>query len=478
MKEEVSSPIPPNPESCAASSTYDDDFEIDPKEQARILRKVDLHLLPIITLLYLMSFLDRSSIGNAKIAGLAVSLDLLPVQYNIALSIFFISYVSFEIPSNILLKKLSPSLWLPSICLGWGIVMTMHGIVQNFGGLVACRLLLGFLEAGLFPGVVFLLTIWYPRHALVFRFCVFFSAATLAGAFGGLLARGLVELDGVGGLEGWRWIFIIEGIATVVVAVLAYMRIQDSPSTAQFLSPPDKKALKALLARDSASEAQDFSWSEVRGAFTEWKVWTSAIICLGIALPTFSFALFLPSIIRGLGFTAARSQLMTVPPYVAAFVFTISVGWVSDRYKSRGIPLLIFTGVGIIGYAVQVAIPHSHLGAKYFATFLSAVGIFTASGLNIPWLSNNLRGHSRRATGSAVQVAVGQLGGIAGAYIYREQNAPRYLLGHGLALGFLAMAFVTTALQWWLLKRENEELERKEAAEGVVSGAERFRNTL
>lgn len=169
---------------------------------------------------------------------------------------------------------------------------------------------------------------------------------------------------------------------------------------------------------------------------------------------------------------------MTVPPYVAAFFFTVGMGWLSDRLKSRGMPLLIFTAVGIVGYAIQISVHHSNLGLKYFATFLSAIGIFTTSGLNIPWLSNNLRGHSRRATGSAIQVSVGQLGGVAAAYIYRQQNAPQYILGHSLALGSLVIAFVTILLQWWLLRRENSVLDRKEREGGDLVAGERFRFTL
>ncbi|KAH0613577.1 uncharacterized protein H6S33_005463 [Morchella sextelata] len=422
----------------ASQSHNGESIEVDKAEQARILRKVDLYLLPIITLLYLMSFLDRSSIGNAKISGLSADLGLKPVQYNIALSIFFMSYVSFE------------CLYFTRDCSEFWRIGRSENLFGSLGS-------------------------WYPRHALVFRFCLFFSAATLAGAFGGLLARGLVELDGTGGLEGWRWIFIVEGLITVVVAVCAYFWIQDSPESASFLSVADKKVLASILARDMSGESQEFSWPETRAAFGEWKVWTSGIICVGIALPTFSFALFIPTIINGLGYTATRSQLMTVPPYVVAFFFTISVGWLSDRLKVRGIPLLIFTAVGIVGYTIQISVDHQKLNVKYFATFLSAIGIFTTSGLNIPWLSNNLRGHSRRATGSAIQVSIGQLGGVAAAYIYRQQDSPDYVMGHSLALGSLVLAFVTTALQSWWMKKENDALDRKAREEGVDDG---FRFTL
>ncbi|KAF8424834.1 MFS general substrate transporter [Tirmania nivea] len=449
---------------------------LTPGEQARLLRKIDWQLLPIITLLYLMSFLDRTSIGNAKIANMDKELGLSPGQYNIALSIMFVSYVSFEIPSNIILKKLKPSLWLPSICLAWGIVTMCTGFVRNFGSLVVVRLLLGFMEAGLFPGVNFLLTVWYPRHAVVFRFAIFFSAATLSGAFGGLIAPGLVAADGAGGLSGWRWIFVIEGLITIAVALVGYFLIQDSPATSRFLSTKDSTALQALLKHDSLNESKEFDWAEVRAAFCDWKVYLAGFICLGIALPTFSFALFLPSIINaGLGFEATDSQLMTVPPYAAAFIFTIGTGWYSDRKKSRGIPLLVFTVIGMVGYILQLTLPQHRQGVKYFATFLCSIGLFAASGLNIPWLGNNLRGHTRRAVGGAVQVATGQLGGVAASYIYRAPNAPEYFLGHGVALGFLTMAAVGTILQWWLLGRENRKLD-KEGEVGVAKDS--FRYTL
>lgn len=282
--------------------------------------------------------------------------------------------------------------------------------------------------------------------------------------------------DGAGGLAGWRWIFIIEGLITIVIAIAAYFVIQDSPETSRFLSPGDAQALDTLLKADSLNESREFAWAEVRAAFRDWKVYLAGIICLGIALPTFSFALFLPSIINsGLGFKATDSQLMTVPPYAAAFVFTIGAGWYSDRTKARGMPLLAFTLVGMLGYILQLTLPQHQQAAKYFATFLCAIGLFAASGLNIPWLSNNLRGHTRRAVGTAIQVAVGQLGGVAGAYIYRAPNAPGYFLGHGMALGFLTMAAVGTVLQWGYLRKENKRMDREEE-EGV--GKDSFRYTL
>lgn len=151
------------------------------------------------------------------------------LDYNVSLSIFFPFYAFAEIPSNIMLKRISAHFWFFTIMLTWGIVMTCQGLVKNYQGLLACRIFLGIAEGGLFPGVSFYITLWYPRHETGFRLAIFFSAATIAGAFGGFLARGIAGLDGKGGLGAWAWIFIIEGLMTFVVAFLCPFAITDSP---------------------------------------------------------------------------------------------------------------------------------------------------------------------------------------------------------------------------------------------------------
>ncbi|EJD54226.1 MFS general substrate transporter [Auricularia subglabra TFB-10046 SS5] len=442
-----------------------DGVPISRSDRARILRKVDLNVLPIATLMYLMSFLDRGNIGNAKIAGLTTDLKLSPQQYAVAVSMIYASYVTFEIPSNLLLKKLTPSKWLPSICLAWGIVTVMTGLVHNYPSLVAIRLILGFVESGLFPGMAFYLTLWYPRHSLFLRFGLFFSAATLAGAFGGLLARALNAMNGQAGLEGWRWIFIVEGILTCIIALAAYFLVPNSPAHARFLTDTEKDKLIAILHHDSARENQAFSWAEVRSAFKSLQVWIAALICITIAMPTFSFALFIPSIIQQLGFTGTNNnhaQLMTVPPYAVGFVCTIAAAALSDHKRHRAGFLLGSIVVGMVGYAILISASHDNV--RYGGTFMTAAGIFTATALNVPWLSNNLPGHSRRAAGSALQLAVGQIGGIAGAYLYPDTDAPRYLTGHAACLGSLGLAALATVAQYLHLRHENHKLDAAQAA--------------
>ena len=153
------------------------------------------------------------------------------LDYNIALAIFFPFYIVAEIPSNMMMKRFRPSVWLTFIMLCWGLIMICMGLVHNFHGLLACRVFLGIAEGGLFPGVSYFITMWYRRHECGFRMALFFSAATAAGAFGGLFARGISDMAGVGGKAGWSWIFILEGLLTFCVGTLAYWGIHDYPET-------------------------------------------------------------------------------------------------------------------------------------------------------------------------------------------------------------------------------------------------------
>jgi MFS family permease len=180
-----------------------DDLDIvDPVAEKKLLWKTDLHVVPPLVILFLLAFLDRVNIGNAKIQGMTQELNMQGQDYNIALFIFFVPYILLEVPSNIVIKKVAPSTWLCSIMFLWGVCTIGQGLVRNFAGLVAMRFLLGIFEAGLVPGAVYLISMWYKRFELQWRLSVFFSASIIAGAFGGLFAYALAKMDGLGGYSG------------------------------------------------------------------------------------------------------------------------------------------------------------------------------------------------------------------------------------------------------------------------------------
>src|SRR6266536_5328517 len=188
--------------------------EIDHVAEKKLVRKLDIHIVPMVMLAYLLCFLDRVNIGNARLYRLEEDLGLHGMQYQTAMSLLFATYVTAELPSNLVLKNFTPSRWIAAITTLWGIISTLTGVTQSFGGLIACRLLLGLVEGGLFPGLAVYLTFFYTKREIALRVGYLFVSAALAGACGGLLAYGIGFMDGLAGQRGWRWIFIIEGIVS------------------------------------------------------------------------------------------------------------------------------------------------------------------------------------------------------------------------------------------------------------------------
>ncbi|KAF2787424.1 MFS general substrate transporter [Melanomma pulvis-pyrius CBS 109.77] len=444
-------------------------------DEKKILRKMDLRLIPMLALLYLLSFLDRGNIGNAKIEGLVEDLKMSGSQYNWCLTVFFFTYAAFEVPSNLLLKKLRPSIWLPTIMVAWGIVMTLMGIVQNYHGLLIARIFLGVAEAGLFPGVAYYITMWYCRHEAQFRQALFFSAASVAGAFSGLLAYGIAHMDGVGGLEGWRWIFILEGILTVVVAFIAFFTLHDFPETATFLTEEERAFIVYRLkyqghqAGDEVKVAQDdtFQWKYVKAAFLDWQIWTNIWVYWGIVAPLYGISLFLPSIIRGLGYTSSTAQLLTVPIYITASVLAVAVAWVSDRYGKRFPFILVCLILMAIGFIMCIS--SSRPGIIYAGVFIAACALYPAFPGNITWLSNNLAGSTKRATGQAIQIAMGNLAGAMASNFYRSKDAPHYVLGHALELAFICAGILALLILVFNYRRINAKRARQ-MADGAHNG--------
>ncbi|KAE8314554.1 major facilitator superfamily domain-containing protein [Aspergillus transmontanensis] len=443
-----------------ALPTYDVEME------NRILRKMDFRIIPMLAVLYLLAFLDRGNVGNAKIEGLLEDLNMTGPQYNWCLTVFFFTYAAFELPSNLLLKKMRPSRWLPLLMVAWGIVMTLMGVVHNYAGLLSTRIFLGVTEAGLYPGVAYYITLWYPRHRAQFRQALFFSAASIAGAFSGLLAYGIAKMDGVGGYAGWRWIFILEGLLTIVVAFIAPFAIHDSPETARFLTEEERRFVIHMLRTQNTGgtgEATEFRMKYVVDALLDWQIYVSIIVYWGITCPLYGISLFLPSIIKDLGYTSSTAQLLTVPIYITAAVVAVIAAWLSDRQKQRSPFVLFFMGLIAAGFIIVLASTGRGVpGVVYFGVFVSVVGIYPAFPGNITWLSANLAGDYKRASGMAIQIGMGNMAGAMASNFYRSQDAPNYILGHALELGFCVagmIAAVILRLSYQMINRKRDQVD-------------------
>ncbi|TFK22746.1 high-affinity nicotinic acid transporter [Coprinopsis marcescibilis] len=451
---------------ASADALIEDRITFDDAQTGRLLRKMDWNIVPFLSFLYLLSFLDRSNIGNARLAGLEADLSMKNLDYNIALAIFFPFYVAAEIPSNIMMKRTSPSLWLCIMMVAWGVCMTLMGLVKNFTGLLIARAALGFAEGGLFPGVTWYITLWYRRHECGLRMAIFFSAATLAGAFGGLLARGISEMRGIGGRPGWAWIFILEGLATILVAFFTKWVVNDSPETAKFLTVEERKEVIVRLKLDRTSLADEFASQYVWAAFKDWKIWVHMVITIGIYTPLYSISLFLPTIVRNMGYTDADSQLISVPPYVVGCLATIGAGWYADRLKRRGIFMIGCNITAIIGFIMLIAT--DKVAVQYLGTFFAVSGIYPNVPMGVAWNGNNIGGATKRAVGIAMHVGFGNLGGVIAGFAYRSTDAPRYFAGHGLLIATLTMSTILCIFMHFYLVRENSRRDREMEAKGLT----------
>ncbi|BEI82522.1 hypothetical protein CcaverHIS002_0303900 [Cutaneotrichosporon cavernicola] len=441
-----------------------DDLELASVNIKAVIRKCDIRIIPWVAFLYLLSFLDRSNIGNANIFGLSKDLGLDSNQYAAALACFFIFYVLFEVPSNIVMKAWRPSMWIPIIMISWGIVMIGMGFVQNFAGLLATRILLGVTEAGLFPGIAFFLTQWYRRFEISFRVALFFSAATIAGAFGGLLARLINLMDGVGGYEGWRWIFILEGVATVIAAFASFWLMHDYPDTAKFLTPAERKVLVDRLRLDNDGCSHAYKKRFIRDAILDWKSWFFGVAFFSAVVPLYCFSLFSPTIINQLGYTAGKAQLMSVPPYVAASFMTVFMGWLSDRLKVRS-PFIVCLGiVGAIGYGLLLA--NISTGVSYFALFFAACGIYPAFPILVAWGSNNFGGSLKKSVATGILICSGNSGGVVSSFLFPKEHQPRFMMGHGVCVGFSCLLSLCGVFWWTYATYANNKKTERNAARG------------
>lgn len=315
------------------------------RDERRILRNVDLHLIPPFALLYLLNFLDRTSVSNAVLVGMEEEIGLHGSQYNVGLALFFIGYSLFAAPSNYCLQKTSPRFWLSTIMGIWGVVMTSTGVIKDFAGFASVRILLGVTEAGMLPGISFTLTKWYKKEELQTRQALFYCSACIAGAFGGLLAWVISKMDNKGNLSGWRWIFILEGALTILVAVSSYLFLPSYPNNATFLKKHEREFItkRVNTIRAQRHVNRDYNkpgWYWVLLSVTDWQVWIHTVIYFSLHCVVYGLSLVLPSIMNNFGYSKSLSLLLTVPVYVSASCCSIVLASLSDKLRLRS-PVLI-----------------------------------------------------------------------------------------------------------------------------------------
>lgn len=423
--------------------------------EKKIVRKFDLIIIPCLCIAYLFSTLDKSNIGNARVDGLTDDLHLNGNEFGNCVSLLFVTYVIFETPAALALKKIGPK-YLFSLCyLLFGVCCLCTSFVTGYSSLLATRMLTGLFESSIIPCINVYLTMLYTRSEMGKRCCIVYSSGAISGAFGGVLAYGLLHLGGVRNWEGWRWLFAIEGAMSVVFFPLLFIMLPTDPRTAWWLSAEEIKVLSIRLdTYNDFHQDERFRWSEVLRAFKDISTYIICLYQFCSDLSLFGISTFLPSIIGGMGYTSYKVQLMTIPVYTMAFLGFFLTSYFSDKMGLRGYFIGACMVCEIVGYIILVV--STLIGARYFACILIGVGLYACSGLSVVWAGNNTAGHYKRATVTGLCLSIGNIGGVVSGQIFTTENAPLYLKGLKVALGTSCLAFVLNIINVFIFSRRNK----------------------
>ncbi|OIW26753.1 MFS general substrate transporter [Coniochaeta ligniaria NRRL 30616] len=332
--------------------------------------------------------------------------------------------------------------------------------------MAALRVVLGVFEAGFFPSCVYLLSTWYTRYEVGKRYSVFYLLGCVASAFSGILAYGVMHMEGLGGLRGWRWIFVIEGLITCLLGIAGYWLLVDFPDSKRkswsFLNEREKAWICARVNADRGdAKVLPFSMGNFLRAGLDWKIWAYAIIFFGTTTISYALAFFLPIILTfNMGFDVGTAQCLVAPPYAFAGMVMFGLAWYSDKYRHRGAVIVInmllcIIGLPIMGFAKSAAV-------RYFGVFLVTAGANSNVPAAMSYQANNIRGQWKRAFCSATLVGFGGIGGIAGSLVFRSQDSPNYKPGLYACLACAILNIILVGILTLNFRRLNAQADRGE----------------
>ncbi|KAJ7287183.1 major facilitator superfamily domain-containing protein, partial [Mycena rebaudengoi] len=413
-------------------------------------RRVDWRLLPILGILYALALIDRTNISIARVVGLDEDLGLsIGSRFSIVVGIYFVP----QLPSNLVLRKVGPRKLLTFCVIAWGSVELAMGFVPNWQWLSFLRALLGVLEAGFFPSLVYIISLWYRRHEVQTRLAIFYVLAIVLGGFSAFFAYALSLLSGTLDIPGWAWIFIIEGAITIAFGTLAWVFVPGLPHLNNFLSPEETSIVLGRVETDRGDSLPDILTGRKFAQSFDWRVGAYAVMFLCATISTYGIGFFLTLILRGLGWSVADSLLLSAPPFIFAGVSTVIFSLLSDHYRQRAIFIAIQACAAIVGWGLT-GFGSSGI-VRYGGLFLSNAG---SSGCVIGILaysSNNIVSHSKRAIVSSVVISAGGLGGLVASTIFSEDSAPRYLPGIVVTIGSQVLLLATLALTTIHFRKQN-----------------------
>ncbi|KAI9926247.1 hypothetical protein ASPWEDRAFT_53496 [Aspergillus wentii DTO 134E9] len=427
----------------------------------KLVRRIDLLIMPLVILVYLMNYIDRNNYAAARLQGLETDLNLQGNQYQTGLAILFVSYLLTQVPSNLFLNYCGrPSLYLGFFVTAWGLVSVLTSQVKGYGGIVACRFILGLVEAPFFSGALFYLSKWYTQDELTLRMAIFYSGSLISGAFGNLIAAGILNgLAGKRGLAAWQWLYIIEGSITVFIGLIICAILPDFPHTWRLLSEQEKHVANRRMALEAANADTDDGkgMSQLRGlklAVMDIKTWILAIGYMAMA-GAGGFQNFFPTLTDTLGYDHIVSLLLVAPPYVFMTFWTYAHGVIADRCKRPFWFYMYPVPITIIGSIIFMNC--TTFGPRYFSFFL-VIFIFAMNSTIYSWIASS--------------IPLGNSASIWTPYTFTENQAPYYRTAFGISLALQILAALMGVTLRWVLEVENRRLEKLENEDAPLSEAD------
>ncbi|KAF4979330.1 hypothetical protein FDECE_18080 [Fusarium decemcellulare] len=491
-------PIEPSPHDDLIKSADVDvanTIYIDPEKERAIIKKFDYFVLPQSVIIVILAYLDRTNIGNARIFGFEEDIGLKGNEFANISSFFYVTYVVFELPWVLAVKRYGANLVLAVAIVGWSAVVIGTGFIHNYTQAIVVRLLLGFAEAGVFPAITFVVSTIYPRESQGKRVAILYAATALAGAFGGLIAYGIQMMGDRLGLEAWRWLFIIEGSISVGIGLLCWLSLPRSAQEAWFLKDDEKRLMHERRLRDVAyTGSEEFSWSYVWMAFTDIMIWVAALSLFCAGIPLFGYGIFLPTIIRGLGFESLQVNYLTIPVYVMGCIILGVATYVSDRLRKRAAIAVLPPILVVAGYSIAIGTPAAAPG--YFAMFMCSGGkqstmprlrdtvwsltfaqVYTYNAILVAWVSNNIKPDHKRSAALPFLLSIANISGVVASQVYPNFTAPRYIMGNAISLSMEFIAACGIGIIYLILRRRNA-IKAKQVADGVADNGEKGDKSL
>ncbi|KAG2197908.1 hypothetical protein INT46_003215 [Mucor plumbeus] len=435
----------------SSAEGYVPDLQWTEEEERAVVNKIDIRLMSFVLLMTFVLNMDRTNISNAISDNLPADLGFGINGVNTGTLVHSIVFTVGTLFTNPIVKRVGAHKWIPILMNSWAIVTWAHALIHNFSGYIAVRLFVALTEAGFIPASLTYLTGWYKTNELATRLAWFWGIQSFASAFSGLISFGIFRMAGIGGLYGWKWLFIIDGIFTHIVGIIAFFYVPGSPATTAGLlrgkngwfTERERNIAVTRVIRDDKTKKEQYeriTWHDVKISVTDTKLWVHLLITFVGIMPHTPVGTYLPTLIKGYGFDVTTSNLLTVPSFFIGLVISIIVAKSADRYGNYALHALIGCIWSMVGFLVLQFLPDNAGRWSFYAAALFVASTPSWHGMQIAWMSSNLAPVGKRTIALGAVIGSANICGVPGSQIYQASDAPRFHVGNWVNFGLMTIA--------------------------------------